>query len=202
MNTNKDTEQESISKIINDNLAVRDELANLKRVADIVNVISKEFDGLIVTSASEVHIKEIAELWANSATVQQIYAPERYSFKTESKNWHEFVRSKLSKKNNLLLVAHKKNDKEVMGFLYLQTVTIPSSDLIVKGIIEDIYTKPQYRREGIALKLFEVCLDWAVKQSIKQIDLITLAKSRDLMLFYLKAIKNFKHDVNLELLTF
>ena len=180
----------------------KDELANLKRVSEIDNSIKKEFGDLIISNANESHVKEIAELWANLASVQQIFAPQRYNFKAEGKDWQAFVQRKITKKNNLLLVAHDKGNVEVKGFLYLQTVTIPSSDLILKGVVEDIYTKPQYRKQSIAHKMFEVSLEWAQRQNIKQIDLIMLANTKDLSAFYAKTLNKIKKDINLELVVF
>ena len=147
----------------------KDELAKLKRVGDINNLIERFYDDLVICTANENHAKELAELWANLAAVQQIIAPERFNFAPEGKDWQSFVRKKISKKNNLLLVMHKKDDVEIRGFLYLQTVTIPSSDLILKGIVEDIYTKPQYRRQEVAFKLLDTATHWAQSQNIKQI---------------------------------
>lgn len=179
-----------------------DELANLKKISDVDNYISTLMDDLVISTANEVHIKEIAELWANLASIQQLNAPERYDFKGDKKDWREFVAVKLSKKHNLLLVAHDKDQYEVKGFLYLQAVTIPSSEFILKGVVEDIYIKPQYRRETIASKLLDVAMQWAESQNIKQIDLITITKAKDLLNFYLKYIKHTKCGVTLDLVAF
>ena len=189
-------------EILKNSIFVNDELANLKKITDIDNCIEKAFDDLVVCSANDSHVSEIAELWANLACVQQIFAPERYNFVTEGKDWQSFVRKKLSKKNNLLLVAYKNGHSEIKGFLYLQTVTLPSSDLILKGIIEDIYTKPQHRKQGIAFRLLDVALDWASNQNIKQVSLISLTRTSDLSSFYSKVLKKIKKNLNLELLTF
>lgn len=179
-----------------------DELARLKKVSDVDNFICCNFEDLIVTTASESHIKEISELWANLASIQQLCAQERYSFKFEEKDWQLFVRKKLNKKNNLLLVTYEKGKTEIKGFLYLQTITLPSSDLILKGIIEDIYTKPQYRKQGIAAKLLDVALRWAFSQNIKHVDLVSLSKAKDLSAFYQKVLNNKNRNVNLELVNF
>ena len=103
----------------------------------------------------------------------------------------------LEKKNNLFLVAQDKGQYEVKGFLYLQTITIPSTNLILKGVVEDIYTKPQYRKQGIATKLLSIALDWSLKQDVKQIDFISLERARDLTEFCLKFLKS--HDRNIDL---
>ena len=191
----------SISDLVLSTSFAKDELANLKKISDINNQICCVFDDLIVCSASECHVKEIAELWANLASIQQISAPDKYSFQREEKDWQSFVRKKLSKKNNLLLVAHKQGDYEVKGFLYLQTITIPSSDLVLKGVMEDIYTKPQHRRLEIASKLLNVAMDWAIGQNIKQVDFISLTNAKDLSGFYLSFLKKLKKDITLELVT-
>ena len=107
----------------------------------------------------------------------------------------------MEKNHNLLLISHNKNSHEVKGFLYLQAITIPSSDLVLKGVIEDLYTKPQYRRQDIASTLMNVSIAWTLKQKIKQIDLITLTRSNDLIQFYLRYIKESKQGVNLDLVT-
>ena len=192
--------KEDMNKTLSDSL-VHDELANLKKITDIDNSISCEIDGLVYCNANEVHVKEVAELWANLASVQQMFAPDRYDFKSQDKNWRKFVISKLEKKHNLLLVRYKKGESEIRGFLYLQTITLPTSDLIIKGVIEDIYTKPQYRRQSISSNLLDVALGWTEKQNIKQVDLITLTKTKDLLQFYLSFIKKFKRNINLELIT-
>ena len=179
-----------------------DEIAKLKKVSEINNQVFSTIDDLVICSAENSCVKEIAELWANLASIQQISHPEKYSFQKEDKNWQAFVRKKLEKKNNLLLVAHDKGKVEVKGFLYLQTITLPSSDLILKGVIEDLYIKPQHRRQDIATKLLDVAMDWAEKQNIKQVELISLTSAKDLSLFYLQVIKNFNRDVNLDLVTF
>src|SRR3989338_5469231 len=129
--------------------SISEELANLKKVSDINNYVLFEQDDIVISSANDNHIKELGELWANLASIQQIFAPERYSFNAEKKDWHYFVQNKVEKRSNSLLVAQKKNEYEVRGFLYIQSVTLPSSELVLKGVIEDIYTKPQYRRQGI-----------------------------------------------------
>ena len=178
------------------------ELANLKRVSEIDNQVNLIFDDLVISSATEKHIKEIAELWANLASIQQISLPGRYDFKKEEKDWQTFVRNKLSKNHNLLLVTHKKDENEIKGFLYLQTITIPSSDLVLKAVIEDIYTKPQYRRLNIASKLLDIALDWSLGQNIKQVDFISLVNAKDLSSFYLNFLKKFKKDISLDLVTF
>ena len=195
MESNKSISKQNLSEPI-----TGDELANLKKVTDIDNNIKCEFGDLIICTADESHVKEVAELWANLACVQQIFAPQRYDFVAEGKNWQSFVRRKLSKKNNLLLVAHNKGSVEVKSFLYLQTVTIPSSDLILKGIIEDLYTKPQYRKQEVAFKLLDTATHWAQSQNIKQIDLIALSKTKDLFEFYSKILKRIEKNINLELL--
>lgn len=179
----------------------KDKLAKLKKVNEVNSFICCSFDNLIISSANETHIKEVAELWANLASIQQVYAPERYDFKAEGKNWQDFVRRKLSKKHNLLLVAYEKDCTEIKGFLYLQTITLPSSDLVVKGVIEDIYTKPQYRNNKIASYLLDVSLDWASKQTIKQVEFISLSKSKGINDFHLNFLKVFKREVKLEFLS-
>ena len=199
MESNK-TSGQNINQIMKDELLLNNELAKLKRVGDINNLIERFYDDLVVSSANENHVKELAELWANLATVQQIIAPERFNFAPHGKDWQSFVRNKISKRNNLLLVVHKKDDMEIRGFLYLQTVTIPSSDLILKGIIEDIYTKPQYRKQEVAFKLLDTATHWAQSQNIKQIDLIALNKTKDLFEFYSKILKRIEKNINLELL--
>ncbi|MBI3590180.1 MAG: GNAT family N-acetyltransferase [Candidatus Melainabacteria bacterium] len=201
MESNKSISKQNLGETVSSNFINGDELANLKKVTDIDNNIQCEFGDLIICTANELHVKEIAELWANLACVQQISAPQRYDFVSEGKDWQSFVRRKLSKKNNLLLVAHNKGIAEIKGFLYLQTVTIPSSDLILKGIIEDIYTKPQYRKQGIAVKMLDVSLEWALKQNIKQIDLISPATTNDLTALYARLLKQNKKNINLELLS-
>ena len=105
----------------------------------------------------------------------------------------------MEKTHNLLLVAHDKGSTEIKGFLYLQAITIPSSDLVLKGVIEDIYTKPQYRRQDIASTLLNVSISWALKQNIKQIELISLTRSNDLIQFYIRFIKGSKLDIKLDL---
>lgn len=177
-----------------------DELANLRRINEVDNQINVVLDDLIICSADEKHVREVAELWANLASIQQLIAPQRYSF--NQKDWQRFVREKLDKKSNLLLVTHKLNDPEIKGFLYLQTITLPSSDLVLKGVLEDIYTKPQYRRSGAATKLLDVGIEWALNHNIKQIDLISFTKIKELTYFYLDFIKKSKKDINLELVSF
>lgn len=196
MSTNK-----SISEVVIDVARSKQakSVAGLTNISDIDKNISATVGSLVITNANESHINEIAELWANHASIQQIYAPERYNFKLEKRDWREFVRNKLNKKQNLLFVAHDKDSSEIKGFLYLQTITIPSSELILKAIIEDVYTKPQYRRHGIATKLLNVALDFSSKYSIKQVDLITLINTRDLFEFYRKNVSNNKNDIRLEI---
>ncbi|GEM_PF-3334234 len=182
------------------NPASSDELARLTKISEINNVIEHEFGEIIIHTVNQTVIKELGELWANLASVQQLSDSNRYNFFTERKDWQQFVRNKVEKKNNLLLVARKKNDNEVRGFLYLQTITLPSSDLVLKGVIEEIYTKPQYRKQRIASQMLEVALDWAAKQNIKQIDLVTLEKANVLSSFYEKALNKIKFDINIDLL--
>ena len=177
-----------------------DELANLKKISEINNNLHKEFKDLVICNASENHVNEVAELWANLACIQQVFAPDRFSFKSEGRDWRTFVRRKLEKTNNLLLVAYKKDSNEIKGFLYLQSITIPLSDLILKGVIEDIYTKPQHRKQKIATQLLNVAIDWATEQNIKEIDLILIEKAKALSNFYTNFSKKIKKDIKLELL--
>ena len=176
-------------------------LAQLKSVEQIDNLVHVIEDELVICSMNDNYISEVAELWANLAAIQQVQAPDRYSFKEEQKNWRVFVKNKMEKKQNLFLVVHSRNDLEIRGILYLQTITLPSSNFVLKGIIEDIYTKPQYRRQGIAKLMLNVAFNWAKKQKVKEVDLITLLHSKDLIQFYLKFIKESKLDINLDLLT-
>ena len=199
MDTNK-TSSQNINQIIKDELSLGNELAKLIKVGDINNSIQKLYGDLLVCTANESHVKELGELWANLAAVQQIVAPDRYNFLPEGKDWQSFVRKKIARKNNLLLVMHKKDDLEIKGFLYLQTIMVPSSELILKGLIEDIYTKPQYRKQYVAFKLLDTATEWSLSQNIKQVDLIALGRSKDLTEFYLKVIKKIKNDIKLELL--
>ena len=196
-----DLEKDLIKDSVNQNLNISDELAHLKNINELDNNVNFVDGDLIICTADETHVKEIAELWANLASIQQMYAPDRYNFLPEGKNWQAFVRRKMEKIHNLLLVAHNKNDTEIKGFLYLQSITIPSSELVLKGVIEDIYTKPQYRRQDLASTLLSVSISWALKQKIKQVDLISLTRSNDLIQFYLKFIKGSKQDINLDLVT-
>ncbi|OGI19467.1 MAG: hypothetical protein A3B68_04020 [Candidatus Melainabacteria bacterium RIFCSPHIGHO2_02_FULL_34_12] len=181
--------------------SISEELANLKKVSDINNYVLFEQDDIVISSANDNHIKELGELWANLASIQQIFAPERYSFNAEKKDWHYFVQNKVEKRSNLLLVAQKKNEYEVRGFLYLQSVTLPSSELVLKGVIEDIYTKPQYRRQGIAAMLLKISLEWARSQNIKQADIVSLSGSKGMPELCLKVSKEIKNEINFELLT-
>ena len=192
--------KEKMADIKNINKDFSDELANLKKISDINNVVSKDFDKLRICTAKEEHVKELAELWANLAAIQQVYASERYNFLAEGKDWQAVVRKKLAKEHNLLLVVHDIGDTEVKGFLYLQTIVIPSSDLVLKGVIEDIYTKPQYRKTKIASKMLNVALDWASNQNIKHVDFVSLENSKGLSEFYVHFLRAFKPSVNLDLL--
>ena len=178
-----------------------EEPANLKKVSEVNNQVDIFFEELQITSANETHVREVAELWANLASIQQLHAPERFSFKNEIKDWQIFVRRKLEKKYNLLLVALNQGKTEVKGFLYLQIITLPSSDFVLKGIIEDLYVKPQYSNEGIATYLLDVSCEWALSQSIEQIDLICLTKPKDLQDFYLTYLKKFNKEITLDLIT-
>lgn len=180
---------------------IEEEPAKLKKVSDLDSYVSFNYGDLVICSANEGHLKELAELWANLAALQQLTAPQRYDFKLEEKNWQAFVTKKLNKKNNLLLVAHKIEEKEVRGFLYLQTITIPSSDLVLKAVIEDVYTKPQYRKQGIALKLLEVAATWAKKENIKQVDFVCLTKLKDSINLYESFSESLGKALNLELVT-
>lgn len=177
---------------------VGEEMANLKKASEINNNVCVEIGELEVSSATEEHVKEIAELWANLATIQRLNMPERYSFEGEGKNWQEFVRRKIEKKQNLLLVIKKKGEYEVRGFMYLQNIMLPLSDLVLKGVVEDIYTKPQYRKQGLATKLLNVALDWAAKQNTKQVDFILLERAKDLSGFFNAFAKQQTNDVELK----
>jgi len=191
--------KKDLENSINQNLNISDELAHLKNISELDNNVSFTGDNLVICTANEGHVKEIAELWANLASIQQMYAPERYNFIPEGKDWQSFVRRKMEKNYNLLLVAHDKNNTEIKGFLYLQSITLPSSNLVLKGVIEDLYTKPQYRKQNIASVLLKVSIAWALKQNIKQIELISLTKSNDLIQFYLRFIKESKQDISFDL---
>ena len=184
-----------------DRITEKEQLSNLRNLSEINNRVEYSDEDLVISNPLESHIRELSELWANLATVQQIYAPERYDFRTEEKNWQVFVRDKMEKQHNLLLLAHGRDSSEVRGFLYLQTITIPSSNLVLKAVVEDIYTKPHHRRGSIARRMLDTALDWANNNNIKQVDLITLTRSKDLVQFYLKYIKESKCDINLELVT-
>lgn len=190
------------SKLIMGNTFSTEELAKLKKLDDVDNNVFIKSDDLVICTANENHVNEIAELWANHAAIQYLSAPERYNFKFETKDWREFVRNKLNKKHNLLLVAHEEGEEEIKGFLYLQTITIPSSNLVLKGVVEDIYTKPQYRKLGIATKLLEVGISWSLKNYIKQIDLISLHNAKDVSEFYSKFLKSGNQSISLEVVTF
>lgn len=202
MNTKKNIEEKAQNVGLTNHLSIlEDELANLKRISEINNKVSTSFNKLIICSANESHIKEIAELWANLASIQQMFLSGRYDFKQEGKDWQAFVRKKLSKNQNLLLVAHDIGSYEIKGFVYLQTITLPSSDLVLKTVIEDIYTKPQYRKQSIATKLLEVAMNWACSQNIKQVEFISSSKSKDLSSLYLKIFNKLKGTLDLELVT-
>lgn len=180
----------------------QDEPANLGSITEIDNEISCEFGELVISNIKEEHIPEVAELWANHATIQQINAPDRYSFKMEGKDWRAFVRRKMAKKQNLLLAVTKKGDSEVRGFLYLQAITIPSSNLVLKGVIEDLYTKPQHRRQGIATNMLQVAMAWGRKQKIRNIELVSLSNTKQMSEFYESFLKEAKKEISFELVTF
>lgn len=202
MEANKNLEEKKVQVDLVNNLSLIDvELANLKKISEINNQIKSQFENLLITNAKESHIKEVAELWANLASIQQISLPDRYNFRQEGKDWREFVRRKLNKNHNLLLVAHEVGSIEVKGFLYLQTITLPSSDLVLKGVIEDIYTKPQYRKQGIATKLLDVAMNWAQSQGIKQVEFISSSKTKDLSTLFIKTLNKLKGTIDLELVT-
>lgn len=200
MESNKSIEGRNLNQSQDEESIHPDELANLKKITDIDNKISKDYGDLVVSNASENDVKEVAELWANLASVQQIFAPGRFSFSSEGKDWQMFVRKKLSKLNNLLLVIRKKNEYEVRGFLYLQTITLPSSDLVLKAIVEDVYTKPQYRRQHLANTMLDVAFEWAQNHNIKKIELISISNSKDLESFYSKILKRVTKSLELEFL--
>lgn len=203
MNSKKNIEEKNLQmEITKELLVLGDELANLKKVSEINNKVSTHFDKLVICSANESHVREVAELWANLASIQQMFLSDKYNFKHEGKDWRAFVRRKLSKNQNLLLVAHEAGSSEIKGFLYLQTITLPSSDLVLKAVIEDIYTKPQYRKQGIATKLLDTVLEWACSQNIKQVEFISSSKTKDLSSLFLKMFSKLKGTMNLELVTF
>jgi GNAT superfamily N-acetyltransferase len=178
-----------------------EELANLKNVNQIDNSFHAEIGDLEITSAKEEHINELAELWANLATIQRLNMPDRFSFEGEGKNWREFVKKKIDRKQNLFLVIKKKGEYEVRGFLYLQSIKLPMSELILKGIIEDVYIKPQYRKQGLASLLMNAALDWSSQHNIKQVDCITFEKAKDLNGFVNSFSSEYKGDVDFKLVT-
>jgi len=178
-----------------------DKIANLKNISEIDNKISEEVNDFVISTASEEHVPELAELWANHATIQQIFAPERYNFKFEGKNWRDFVKRKMAKGHNLLLAVTKKGNMEVKGFIYLQTVTLPSSNLVLKGVIEDLYTKPQHRKKGIATMLLSTAMSWGEKNGIKHIELVSPNNTKEMMKFYKNFVDKSKHNIHLELVT-
>ena len=184
------------------NKTIKEDLANLTKISDVNNVVRVEFDDLVISTLTEEYIPETTELWANHATIQQIFAPDRYNFKFENKNWRDFVRGKLNKKHNLLLIATTKDSPEVKGFLYLQSVTIPSSDLILKGVIEDLYTKPQHRRKGIAMKLLEVAIKFAEENKIRSVEFVSMTNSKSVSDLHRKFISTTNYDVDFELVNF
>lgn len=194
--------QKSLSEAVLNSGLHAENLPVLKAVADLDKDIISVFGNLIVANADETQIKEIAELWANHASIQYLNAPEKYNFSIEKKDWKKFVTVKLEKRNNLLLVAHDQGKEEIKGFLYLQTVLMPSSELILKGVIEDIYTKPQYRRQSIASKLLDVAIEWCIKNSISQVDLVSLKNTKDLSEFFKYYRELNSSNVELELVTF
>lgn len=201
VNKSKSLSKENLSDLISTDFSSSDEIAKLKRVSDIDNFIERTFGDLIIKTVDKTHVKELAELWANLASLQQLYDSARYNFHSERKDWQVFVENKISKKNNLLLVAHKANNSEIMGFLYLQTIALPSSDIVFKGVLEDIYTKPQFRRQNVASNLIEVGLEWLQNQGIKQISLISLNNTKQLKLFYGNVFKKLNEEMSIELVT-
>ncbi len=201
MDINEGISKKMQSNLSSHNLRETESITKLKNIHEINNSVYFEFGDLVICSANESHVSEIAELWANHSSIQQLNAPERYIFKGEGKDWQAFVRRKIDKKNNLLLVAHRKGLKEILGFLYIQTITLPASELVLKGVIEDIYTKPQHRKLGIATKLMNVGFEWAVNEKIKQIDFVALRNIKGLSDFYSKFSQQSKSNLDLTLLT-
>ena len=62
-------------KDVNKEANASDKLANLKSITELDNNISFVEGNLVVSTANESHVKEVAELWANLASIQQMYAP-------------------------------------------------------------------------------------------------------------------------------
>lgn len=177
-----------------------EQVIQLKNINDIDKDVYFEFGDLIISSVKEEHMSELAELWANHATIQQIFAPNRYNFRFEGKNWRDFVRRKMDKNQNLLLVATKKGSPEVVGFLYFQSLTIPPSDFIVKGVIEDIYTKPHHRKQSIATNMLKSAMTWAEKHNILSVDVVSMTTTPNISDSIKRLINRSKQNVNLELI--
>lgn len=197
MSDHKGISEVIFEKMQVNNLKISQERSKHFYTKNIVSV----FGDIVVCNADESHIREVAELWANLASIQQISAPAKYNFSLEVKNWQKFVKDKISKKDNLLLVAHREGDPEIRGFLYLQTIKAPPLEIILKTAIEDLYIKPQYRRQEIATKLLNVAITCLEKNSILQLDLISVTGANDLLAFYKKYLGSINTSVAIDIIT-
>lgn len=74
-----------------------------------------------------------------------------------------------------------KEDGEVVSSLYLYTVKLPSRKL---GVIEEVWTKEEYRRQGRATRLIERALKMAKKLRLDCVELTVRQDKPEIQEFY------------------
>lgn len=130
---------------------------------DVNSIISKlkEEEHSVVRSASNADIKDIIELWANFASIRQIFDSERWQWKKNSSlMWAEYITDIISDNYKIITLCDFQ-DNGLSGFLigHIQKLP-PYYEAAYTLNIDEFYIRPKERSP----ELLKQMIDFSVQQ--------------------------------------
>jgi ribosomal protein S18 acetylase RimI-like enzyme len=117
---------------------------------------------MLITFADKNDISSLATLF----DLYRVF----YEQKSDIKKVTEFLSSRIEKKDSSIFVARENAD--IVGFTQLSP-SFSSVGMKQIWILNDLFVRPQFRRQSIAKKLMEEALNHAKKTGALRIDMAT-----------------------------
>ncbi len=99
------------------------------------------------------------------------------------RTWKEFVLKLMKEEPHQVLVAADGN--ELVGYIMLQNEVKPPIEFAHESsLVSDLYVRSSYRRQGIAKKLLQSCLDSLRKRGITRVELRVWCRNKNAIALY------------------
>ena len=130
---------------------------------------------MIIRKATEKDTQEILvmmkELFLTWDAIDPIDKIDESWFK--SKDAIDFINQEINDKNMLFLIAE---EKEIAGYLLAKIENRPALKEKNLGLIDELYIKPNYRKQALGKQLTEKALEWFKEKNLKWTIVLTHEK--------------------------